>query len=74
MFQRSWKTTAAGLVAAAGVMAPEIYAWTQGQPVNGRAFWVGFGIALLGFFARDKNVSTEAQKGLPEPVPPEGKP
>lgn len=67
----SWKTTVAGIIAALGLVGEQLQ---RGWP-DGIADWIAlllkaFGPVLLGFFARDKNVSSEGHKV----VTPEGKP
>ena len=64
MFSKSWKTTAAALMAAALTIQPEIAAWVAHEPVNYRQVAVAFFVALIGYFARDKNVSSEQQAGI----------
>ena len=61
MFSRSWKTSCAGLMAAALAVYPELTAWTNNQSVNWRMVALAAGLAFVGFFARDKNVSSEQQ-------------
>ena len=67
MFQKSWKTTTAALAAAVLTIQPEISAWVAHQPVNYRQVAVAFCVALIGYFARDKNVSSEQQAGIVTP-------
>ena len=59
MFQKSWKTTVAGALAAAGVYLQSV----PGYEKYGVALMAG-GIFLTGFCARDKNVSSEQQAGI----------
>ena len=51
------------LAAAMLTIQPEITAWIAHQPVNYRQVAVAFCVALIGYFARDANVSSEAQGG-----------
>jgi hypothetical protein len=59
MFNKSWKTTAAGSLAAAGAYLQTV----PGYEKYGVAL-MGASIFLMGFCARDKNVSTEQQAGV----------
>ena len=63
MFQKSWKTSLAGFMAALFTVMPEINAWVASQPVNWRQVAVAFFLAFMGYMARDANVSSEAQGG-----------
>ena len=48
-------------MAAALAVYPELTAWTNNQSVNWRMVALAAGLAFVGFFARDKNVSSEQQ-------------
>ena len=65
VFSASWKTTVAGLLYAAFELHQQFVAWQAGQPVNKHAVAAAFAAALLGYVARDYNVSSEQQAGLP---------
>ena len=65
---KSWKTTVASLVAAFVFIYPEIQPLLAGQHVSKRAVLTAVCIALMGYFARDKNVSSEQQKTGVKPV------
>ena len=64
MFNKSWKTTLAGLIAAAPLLYSEVMAALAGQHINKKSVLTAVAIALMGYFARDKNVSTEQQAGV----------
>jgi hypothetical protein len=61
---RSWKTSLAGLVAGVIAVKPELDAYLDGKPVDWRMVGIGFAVAAAGYFARDKNVSSEQQAGV----------
>jgi hypothetical protein len=61
---KSWKTTLASLVAAFLFIYPEIAPLLSGQHVSKRTIATAVCIALMGYFARDKNVSSEQQAGI----------
>ena len=58
MVKGSWKTTVAGAISALGVYlsTQTQYSWA---PVTGQVL-TGLGTFLMGMFARDNNVSSEA--------------
>ena len=58
---KSWKTTLASLIAAFLFIYPEITPLLAGQHVSKRAIAMAVCVALMGYFARDKNVSSEQQ-------------
>jgi hypothetical protein len=71
MTSKSWKTTVAAGIGAFMFIYPEIQPLLAGQHVSKRAVLTAVCIALMGYFARDKNVSSEMQSAVPGAKMPE---
>lgn len=72
IFTRSWKTTVAGFVYALYEGCPQIQALLNGQPIDKHALVRALCGAAIGYFAKDFNVSTEMQAGIPGAAMPIG--
>ena len=66
LFRKSWKTSWAGLFAAAAIVAPYMSDYAAAHPKR-LAVLAAVALAYLGSQARDKNVSSEQQAGIPAP-------
>ena len=69
MFNKSWKTSLFGLLAALCIAEKPVYdTLSSGGPINWHALLSAAGaaafVAVMGWAARDKNVSTEQQAGV----------
>ena len=63
MKKKSWKTTALGILAAAGILITQAVAVLDNDPDTNFDFnqvSLALGALGLGFFARDNNVTSEA--------------
>jgi hypothetical protein len=74
LMSASWKTTVAGLAYALFTLKPEYDAYMAGQHVSKHAVAAAFAAALIGYFARDWNVSSEMQSGVPGAAMPKAPP
>jgi hypothetical protein len=71
MTSKSWKTTVAAGIGAFLFIYPQIQPLLAGQHVSKRDVLIGVCIGLMGYFARDKNVSSEMQAGQTDAKMPE---
>ena len=68
MFSKSWKTSLMGFLAAIPLLVNEVQAALAGQHINKKSVITAVAIVLMGYFARDKNVSSEQQATGVKPV------
>lgn len=64
MFKGSWRTSVVGILSGVALLIGQVVAVLDGDPAtvfSFEQFAAGLGMLGLGWFARDKNVSSEEQ-------------